>query len=53
MEKIKKETLLKLIRLSDINHIESPRDMYENMQEMTELLEKEFVDIYTDYLLEN
>ena len=53
MEEIKKETLLKLIELSDINHIQSPGDMCENMQGMTELLEKDFADIYADYLLED
>lgn len=53
MEKIKKETLLKLIRLSDLSYMESSGDMQDNLEKIQDLLEKDFAGIYADYLLED
>jgi len=50
---INKETILKLLELCDLTKIQSSEDMQYALEDINELLEKEFPNENVDYILSN
>lgn len=50
---ISKETILKLMELSDFNKMESSKDMQYALEEISHLLTEEFSELSTEYILSN